>query len=70
LAEDFYQHFVIIEIKRSDQKAKETAKEAIHQVLKYVGLFKQQMKVKESEIRICIVLTDWDELIVSFSDIL
>jgi hypothetical protein len=64
LAEDSYQHFVIIEIKRSDQKAKE----AIHQALKYAGLLKQQMKVKETEIRICIVSTDWDELIVPFSE--
>ena len=65
LAEDSYQHFVIIEIKRSNQ----TAREAIHEILKYAGLLKQQLKVKETEIRICIVSTDWDELIVTFSEL-
>jgi hypothetical protein len=65
LAEDSYQHFVIIEIKRSNQ----TAREAIHEILKYAGLLKRQLKVKETEIRICIVSTDWDELIVPFSEL-
>jgi hypothetical protein len=65
LAQDSLHNFVIIEIKRSNQ----AAREALHEVFKYAGLLRQNLKIKESEIRIYIVSTDWSELLVPFSQV-
>jgi hypothetical protein len=65
LAKDIFNNFVIIEIKRSEQAARQT----INELLKYQGLIKQIYKAQESEIKLIIVSTTWDELIVPFSEI-
>lgn len=65
LAKDNFNNFVIIEIKRSEQAARQT----INELLKYQGLIKQIYKAQESEIKLIIVSTAWNELIVPFSEI-
>ncbi|WP_319266177.1 endonuclease NucS domain-containing protein [uncultured Draconibacterium sp.] len=65
LAKDNFNNFVIIEIKRSEQAARQT----INELLKYQGLIKQLYKAQESEIKLVIVSTVWNELIVPFSEI-
>lgn len=64
LAEDKFNNFLIIEVKRSNQ----SARQAIHEVLKYAGLVQQRLKAKTSEIRVCIISTNWEELLVPFSE--
>ena len=66
LAKDSYNRFVIIELKRSNQ----ASRQAIHEIMKYVGLLKRKFKVKESEICVIIISTHWDELIIPFSELL
>ena len=65
LAKDKFDNLVIIEIKRSRQ----ASRQALQEVLKYAGLLKQEMSVRNSDIRICIVSTDWGELLVPFSEL-
>lgn len=64
LARDSFQNSVIIEIKRSDQ----AARQAIHEVFKYASLLKQNFRIKESELRIIIISTEWRELLVPYSE--
>lgn len=66
LAKDVYNNFVIIEIKRS----RTTSRETIQEILKYIGLLKQNFKARDSEIKIIILSTDWNELLVPFSELL
>lgn len=56
--------FVIIEIKRSNA----AARQAIHEIVKYAALVKQNLLVKETEFRLVIMSTDWDELHLPFSE--
>lgn len=65
LAKDSFNNYVVIEIKRSEQAARQT----LNELLKYQGLLKQIFKVPESEIKLMIVSTSWNELIVPFSEI-
>ena len=65
LAKDNFNNFVIIEVKRSEQAARQT----INELLKYQGLIKQIYKAQESEIKLIIVSTVWRELIIPFSEI-
>ena len=62
-ARDVAGHFVLIELKRSDS----AAREAIHEVLKYVEGVKEHLGVREHEIRVIIVSTTWKELLIPFS---
>lgn len=55
---------VIIEIKRSEQTARQTFTE----VFKYTGLLKQNLRVRDGEIRIIIISTVWKGLIIPFSE--
>ena len=64
LAKDRYNNSVIIEIKRSNA----TARQAIHEILKYASLLKQNFKIKDSEIKAIIISTEWRELLVPYSD--
>ena len=64
LARDADRNFIIIEIKRSDKAARETLTE----INKYIGLLKQNYRVKESEIKCLIVAVEWRELLVPFSE--
>jgi hypothetical protein len=62
-ARDRNGHFVLIELKRSNA----AAREAIHEVLKYVEGVKTHLGAREHEIRVFIVSTAWKELLVPFS---
>lgn len=64
LATDSDGDYVIIEIKRSNQ----TARQALNEILKYPFLLKHKLHVKTSEIKIIIVSTTWHELIAPFSE--
>lgn len=63
LARDDQNNFVIIELKRSNA----ACREAIHEVLKYIEGVKDVLRVNEDEIRVFVVSTEWDELLVPFS---
>ena len=63
VARDTDDHFVIIELKRSDS----AARQAIHEVLKYVEAIKAYLGVRDDEIRTMIVSTKWAELLLPFS---
>lgn len=63
LARDATAMLVVIEIKRSDS----TAREAIHEVLKYVELLRRERGVASDKLRAIIVSTTWRELLVPFS---
>lgn len=62
-AKDHKGNHVIIELKKSDA----SAREAIHEVFKYVEGVKSYLGVKDDEIRIIVASTDWKELLVPFS---
>ena len=63
LAQDKQNHWVLIELKRSDS----AARQAIHEVLKYVEGVKAHLGVRDDEIRVLIVSTEWRELLIPFS---
>ena len=63
LCKDVYNNFVIIEIKRSDSAARQTFTE----VLKYSELLKNSYNARNSELRIIIISTHWNEIIRAFS---
>lgn len=63
VARDSEDNWVIIELKRSDS----TARQAIHEVLKYTEAVKSHLGVRADEIRTMIVSTEWSELLVPFS---
>ena len=64
LAVDDNDRYVIIEVKRSNQ----AARQALHEMFKYPILLQHELGVKPSEIRIIIVSTEWAELRVPFVD--
>ncbi|MGA9047226.1 endonuclease NucS domain-containing protein [Sulfuricurvum sp.] len=63
LAKDKDGRWVLIELKRSEA----ASREALHEVLKYIEAFKKDRSVREHEIRVMVVSTEWRELIVPFS---
>jgi len=63
LAKDQFGKHVIIELKRSDQ----AARQAIHEIFKYVALYSTQFGIPQHKIRCFIVATTWHELLVPFS---
>lgn len=63
LCKDIYNNFVIVEIKRSNSAARQTFTE----VFKYAELIKGRYKARDSEIRIIVISTHWDEIIRAFS---
>lgn len=66
LAKDQFGHFVIIELKRSDQ----AARAALHELAKYTALLRSQMGLRRDQLRVMLVSTEWHELAVPFSDYL
>lgn len=62
-AKDNKGRHVLIELKRSDA----AARQAIHEVNKYVEGVKRYFGVKDNEIHVIIASTEWDELLVPFS---
>lgn len=63
LARDRFGNRVIIELKRSNQ----TARQALHEILKYVALFVGHHGISRDRIRCFIVSTEWHELLVPFA---
>lgn len=63
LAKDRDRNTVIIEIK----SRRATTREAIHELLKYAEYMKRYKGVNDDELRLCIVATDWSELLIPFS---
>jgi hypothetical protein len=63
LARDKFGIFVIIEIK----KINKTAREAIHELLKYISLFQTTYGLSSDKCRCILLSTEWHELIVPFS---
>ncbi|MFK1323977.1 endonuclease NucS domain-containing protein [Pseudomonas aeruginosa] len=63
LAKDKNGKYVIIELKRSEA----ASREALHEVLKYLEGLKLNYSIRDSELRVFIVSTEWRELMVSFS---
>jgi hypothetical protein len=64
LATDRFSATVIIEIKKSNQ----TAREALHELHKYLGLIKLDHGLRDSQLRGILVSTEWNELVVPFSE--
>lgn len=65
LCKDVFGNFVIVEIKRSENAARQT----ISEILKYHSLIRHNFRARDSEIRIVIVSTVWNELIRPFSEL-
>ncbi|QHS14674.1 endonuclease NucS domain-containing protein [Shewanella sp. Arc9-LZ] len=63
LARDEEGRYVIIELKRSNK----SAREAIHEILKYTEGLKENKSLKDSEMTAIIVSTEWHELFIPFS---
>lgn len=63
LCKDVFNNFVIIEIKRSNP----AARQAFTEVFKYEELIQNNYNARNSEIRIIIVSTNWDQMIRAFS---
>jgi hypothetical protein len=64
LAKDQVGNIVIIELKRSDQ----AARQAMFEILKYMPLFRQHHGIPAHRIRCFIVSTTWHELRVAYSE--
>src|ERR1700736_66904 len=64
LAKDPFGHFVIIEIKRSNQ----AARQALNEIHKYTALFRVSQGLDESSIRLLVVFTEWHELLLPLSE--
>ncbi|MEH1795397.1 endonuclease NucS domain-containing protein [Nostoc sp.] len=60
IARDKFGLIVIIEIKTSNS----SAKNASHQLCKYVVLIKQNLNIADKDLRCILISTDWHELIV------
>jgi Endonuclease NucS len=63
LARDDNGKYIIIELKKSNT----VARQAIHELFKYLEALKENLSVKSDEIELVIVSTEWDELLVPFS---
>lgn len=63
LAKDKAGHWVIIEIKKTDAAAREAA----HEVFKYVEAIQRHFGVRKDEIRAIVASVEWTELLVPFS---
>jgi len=63
VAKDTKCKLILIELKRSNA----TSREALHEILKYVEGVKENLSVREDELRVIVVSTEWAELLVPFS---
>ena len=64
VAKDRFGHFVVIEIKRSDQ----AARHALNEIHKYTALFRLKLGLGEKQVRLMVVSTDWHELLLPLSE--
>jgi hypothetical protein len=55
--------YIIIEVKKSNA----VARQAIHELFKYLEAVKENLAVKTDEIELIVASTEWDELLVPFS---
>ena len=65
-AEDRCGHKVVIELKRSDQ----AARQGLNEIFKYAGLLQRHYGLRPSDFRVLVVSTTWHELLVPFSECL
>ena len=63
LAQDDEKNYVVIEIKRTN----EAARQAIHEIIKYVDALKRNKKCTNEEIIVLVAAVEWKELIGPFS---
>ena len=63
LARDRHGVLVVVELKRSSK----TAREALHEVMKYTELLQRERGIESANIRAVIISTHWDELRVPFT---
>lgn len=63
LAHDNNQNYVVIEVKKTNQ----AARQAIHEVIKYVDALKKNKKCTNGEIIVLIAAVEWNELLGPFS---
>lgn len=66
LAKDEFNNYVVIELKRSDQ----AARQGIHELFKYLSILSSQLGVSQNSIRAILVSTTWHELRVPFTEYL
>ncbi len=64
VAQDRLGHFVVIEIKRSDQ----AARQALNEVHKYTALFRLKQGLNASSVRVMVVSTYWHELLLPLAE--
>lgn len=64
LARDQHGHFVVIEVKRSNQ----AARSALHELTKYVALLRIALGIRLDQMRALLVSTEWHELAVPFGE--
>jgi hypothetical protein len=64
LARDKFGVFVVVEIKRSDQAARQT----LNEIHKYTGLLRTLHGLDETQVRVVIVSTEWNELRLPLSE--
>jgi hypothetical protein len=64
LARDKFGIFTVIEIKRSDEAARQT----LNEIHKYTALLRIQQGLDETQVRVMIVSTDWNELRLPLSE--
>lgn len=64
LAFDKYDNYVIIEIKRRDM----AAREALHELHKYVRLLRQNYGASDGDFRLIVVSTEWHQLYSAFAE--
>lgn len=64
LARDEKNRFVLIELKRSNP----AARQALHEVIKYINAIKENKSLREDELVLLIVSTEWKELLIPFTD--
>lgn len=62
LAKDRFGLFTVIEVKRSDN----TARQAIHELIKYIALLRNERGVGDDAVRCILASTHWEELEVPF----
>jgi hypothetical protein len=63
LAKDGFDHWVIIEVKKTNAAAREAA----HEVFKYVEAVQRHFGARNDEIRAIVVSVEWGEMLVPFS---
>lgn len=64
LAKDKNDKIVIIEVKKSNQ----TARQAIHELIKYKTAIQSKFCINSNEVRLLIISVEWDELLVPYSE--